>query len=145
MNKKLIILYIIIALVLLFVLTKVLKRFGILKSDEKILQEKQANEIRTLDYFNPSYYLGKSFKQLSTNEAEKFARDLKKGVRSFGTNEEEIYSTFKKLPNRISISQVAEAYYRIYNEDLQSRLLNEMRDKEKAILFNIIKALPERT
>ena len=142
-NYQIYVLYLAIAIVIGFLLYKILQRFGILKSKKSIEQEKQAESLRMVKQFNPMEHVGKSFKQLAPNEVSQYAKDIRKAIRGLGTNEEKVYSTFKKFWNKLNISQVAAYYYQEYKSDMMTDIMNDLKEKEKAILYQIINNLPK--
>jgi hypothetical protein len=142
MKKEVIIIYIVVALIAMFFITKILKRFGILKSESKIAKEKAIKELDAMEYFNPMYSKDKTFKPMSPSELKGMAKVLKKAMRGFGTNEEELYTVFKNLYNKVNISQLSEVYYERYKKNLESKIKNELNKKEKVKLVTIIRSLP---
>lgn len=130
-------------LVVMFIVYKILGGLGLIKTAAKKKQEQAVEDIRTLEYFNPDLYKGKSFKSIGTNAASQYAEDIRKAIRGVGTNEELIYSTFNKLYNKLNISEVADAYGRKYSRDMQSDLLDDLGNKEMATLMELINSLPK--
>ena len=132
-------------LLVLFFVYKILKGFGIVKSaakeKEKAKVQEAVTDLRAVKQFNALYLENKrDYKSLST-AAQLYAETLRKAFRGLGTDEEAIYSTFSRLPNKDSISEVALVYRNKYNRDLLTDLLNDLTDKEKAKLMDIINRL----
>lgn len=140
--------YLVGLLVVLFIVYKLLIKVGLIKSPAKKRAQAEAEAavemLRTDDYFSPDYYKGRQFKSLGSNQANLFAQQIRKALRGFGTNEEELYTTFSKLYNKCNVSEVAESYQLQYKNNLQADLLNDLNDKEVAELMNIINGLPAR-
>lgn len=134
--------FIIGAILVIFMLYKVLMGLGLIKSKTKKEVDKSLVTIRQTDIFNPNFHKEKNFRKLSDNEITVYAKDLRKAIKGFGTNEELIYSTFKKFWNKLNISQVAEKYYLLYKRDLRTDILNDLNSKEVNILMGIINTLP---
>ncbi len=134
--------------VLLYVVTMVMKRFGIIQSGSEKREDKRndkaANDIITSDLLNPNYHKGKLFTPLPDSMVDKFARQLGSALRWWGTNEALVYSTYKSYFNKMNISQVAEKYYEIYDEDLRAAIANDLSNEEMGVLAQIIKTLPNR-
>lgn len=130
----------------LFVVYKIMKGVGLIKSASKerakAEQEAAVEMLRTDDYFSPDYYKGRKFKPLGSNTSNVYAQALRKAMRGIGTDEESIYTTFNKLYNKCNVSEVAESYFIQYGKDLQTDLLNDLGKKEVTQLMNIINALP---
>jgi hypothetical protein len=133
-------------IVVIFVVYKIMTGLGLIKTGAKKKAEAEQKlsieELRTTDYFNPEYYKDKFFKKIGVNLASDLAHELRKATRGIGTNEEMIYSAFSKLDNKVNISEVAEQYQLHYKTDLRAKLLDELSDKEKVILNELINKLP---
>jgi len=145
-NKLMSIAILIGIVVALFIIYKILAATGLIKTAAKrkeiALGEKSVEQLREDDYFDPKYFMGKRYKSLGYDTTKKYAKDLRKALRGFGTDEETIYITFGKLFNKINISEIAAAYLTTYNSDLQADLLNDLSEKDAIPLFKIINSLP---
>lgn len=134
------------ALLLVFIIYKLLAGVGLIKTAAKKRQEeaesKAEEQLRSLDYFNPlllkQYPAYKTIYPLNRTTAEK----LKKALRGLGTNEEAVFTAFAQLPNKLSISEVTLAYKVAYNRDLGTDLMNDLTDAEQVTLLKIIDKLP---
>jgi len=140
-------------LVVLFIVYRLLSKVGLVKT---VAQQRTAAEqtaavdmLRTDDYFNPDYYKTAKYKQLGTNTANQYAKDLRSAMAGVGTDEELIYSTFGKLANKAQISEIADQYRSIYgfpfyimSDNLQADLLDELTKEEVSNMMNIINQLP---
>lgn len=135
---------VIILVVVLYVIRTIMKRIGLIKSDATLKAEAKAEALQSSDYFNTNFYKEKTFKHLSDNEAQKYAQELRRAMRMWGTNESRILGVFQKLDCKPQISQIAEKYYQLYSVDLLNELLSELRDSEKAQLWSIIDKMPNR-
>jgi hypothetical protein len=144
----------IVALGIIFIVIAVMKKVGIIKSAAAKTVDTNVTAISTSDYFNPSYYkTAGTFKQLSDTECETYTKKLHKAFMNGslsmavgGTDEEAIYGVFALLSNKTQISQIAEAYYTLYNKrDFRTDLLNELTDKEVSKLYEIIEKLPKNS
>ena len=125
-----------------YLLTKIFQRVGILKDSKTIGEETDIKKLRESDYFSPLKHKQTPHKVLGLGSADAYAKRLRKAMRFAGTNEEEIYSVFRSLLNKINISEVAESYYNIYKKDLRTELFNELKQSEVSILKQIIDKLP---
>jgi len=140
------VLYIVGGLIVLLIIVRIL-RTGKRKAKEVTKEEKvqAVQDLRTMEYFNPDYKVGKIFNPIGDNAADLYAEQLRKAVRGLGTNEERIYSTFSKLKCKANISEVAARYYLKFRRDLRTDILNDLNDKEKVLLLGIINQMPELT
>ena len=134
-------------IIILFVVYKVLAKFGIIKTAAAKAQEaKEAasvNEIRTGDFFDPEYWKTKSgFNKLGAEQAAEYASDIYGSIYwRINTNSEKIFSTFGKLTNKTQISEIADQYKQKYDRDLQASLLNNLNEGHIAELTDIINLL----
>jgi len=144
------ILYGIGVIVLLYIVYKIMAGMGLIKTaaarraeNEKVAAVKN---METDAYFDPHYLKDKigQFKALGSNTAIVYAQNLRDAMKGLGTDEEAIYATFGKLYNKCNVAEVALYYVSQYNCDLQVDLLNELSDKEKTKLMNIINGLPNK-
>ena len=145
-NKIIGLLYIGGALVLVFIIYKVLAGVGLVKTAAKKREEKAESEaeekLRSMAYFNP-LLLKKYPEYVSIYPLNRVtAESLRKALRGLGTDEEAIFNAFGKLPNKLSISEVTLAYKVAYNRDLGTDLMNDMTDAEQVTLLKIIDKLP---
>ena len=149
MNKDNImqIIYIVVGLIVLFIIMRVLKRTGILGKSRRVVKKedkaKSIQDLRSMEQFNPDYKLNKTFTPIGDNAADLYAETLRKAMKGIGTDEESIYSTFSKLKCKANISEVSARYYLKFRRDLRADILDEINDKEKIILFDIINKLPQ--
>jgi hypothetical protein len=142
-------------LVALFIVYRLLSKVGLVKT---VAQQRTAAEetaavemLRTDEYFNPDYYKTQKYKQLGTNTALQYAKDLRDAMAGLGTDEESIFTTFGKLSNKAQISEIADQYRGLYgfpfyikSDNLQADLLDELTKSETATLMNIINQLPNK-
>lgn len=141
--------YIIGILVVLFIVYKILAGVGLIKTakkkKEEAKKEEVAEELRTMDYFDPLFLQGKSgWTKIGSSRAAQYAADFRNMMRGLGTNEEGIYSVFGRLKNKYNISEISFEYTGKYNRDLLTDLLNELTDAEQVTMFDIIDKLPEK-
>ncbi len=137
------VIYIVVGVIALYLIIRIMRtqkrrQRQVSKEDKKIA----VSSLRVMEQFNPDYQLGKTFAPIGDNAADLYAEQLRKAVKGLGTNEEMIYSTFSKLKNKVNISEIAARYYLKFRRDLRADVLRDLNDKEKAILFVIIKQLP---
>lgn len=150
MNDKMIkmALVLVAALFALFFLNKILRRTGLFKGRRgKARDKKRENlkEMREIPYFSPEYKNTiTGYKELPEQIAIDNARTVRKSVRGFGTREENLYSVFQNLFNKVNISQISQQYFKIYKRDMKADILKDLKDKEKSILMDIINTLPDR-
>ncbi len=139
-------LYIVAALIVLFVLYKILSAIGIIKTGEKkreeYKKETSLSDLRTMEQFNPSFKDTNVFTKVGLNFSNDAAEKLHKAIRGLGTDEESIYSTFATFKNKGNISEVASQYLLRYKRDLRTDILNELTKKEVPLLMDIINGLP---
>jgi len=133
-------------LIVIFVIYKIMAAVGIIKTGARKRSDKEkvaaVEMLRTDEYFSPAYYKNKKFLSIGSNAANLYAQQIRKAIRGIGTDEELIYATFGKLRNKCNVSEVAERYFVQYGNDLQTDLLNDLKEKEIVNLMNIINGLP---
>jgi len=139
-------LYLLGALIVLFLVYKIMTGLGIIKSKKKefakIEKTEAVEDLRTSGYFNPDYCIQHIFAKIGNNAADLYAEQLRKAMRGFGTNEETIFTVFGSIKNKGNISEIANRYYLKFKRNLRTDILNELTDKEKVELNNLIKKLP---
>lgn len=128
-------------IIILLVLDKILKAFGIKKSKKELDREESVVDLTTEKAFDPYYHKGKTFKPLGMNQSIIYADLLRKAVRGWGTDEDQIYSVFGQLDNKTQISEIADQYKLKYDRDLLGDILGDLTAKEKEKLWSIIKTL----
>jgi hypothetical protein len=142
-------LYFIGIVIILFIVIKLLQKFGLIKTAAQKRTETEqtaATEmLRTDDYFSPDYYKGRNFKSLGTNSANEYATSIHDSIYGFlkvNTNAEPILTTFGKLYNKCNVSEVSAFYNLQYGRDMQADLLNNLNKGHITDLMNIVNGLP---
>lgn len=82
---------------------------------------------------------------LKTSTASRYADQIHKAWGSWyegGDDEEKVYGVFRKLKDKVQVSQVAKAYQETYSKNLIDTLKDRFDKSEITIVLNIIKALP---
>lgn len=82
---------------------------------------------------------------LKTSTASRYADQIHKAWGSWyegGDDEEKVYGVFRKLKDKVQVSQVAKAYQETYSQNLIDTLKDRFDKSEITIVLNIIKALP---
>lgn len=59
-----------------------------------------------------------------------------------GDDEDRLYGIFRKLKDKVQVSQVAKAYYNKYRVNLIDKLYDKLTDKEVGIILDIVGQLP---
>jgi hypothetical protein len=140
-------------LVLLFIVYKVLQKFGLIKtSAEKkaeVQQQTAITAMRDEDIFDPFYVKdNKEGYTLLDTKADIYANDIHDSIYGFlkaGTNYEKIFSTFGKMKCKLNISETALAYTIDFeNRDMRADIMNNLSDQHIADLMAMIKKLPDK-
>ncbi|WP_452223682.1 hypothetical protein [Lacinutrix chionoecetis] len=82
---------------------------------------------------------------LKTSTASRYADQIHKAWGSWyegGDDEEKVYGVFRRLKDKVQVSQVAKAYQENYSKNLIDTLKDRFDKSEITIVLNIIKALP---
>lgn len=82
---------------------------------------------------------------LKTSTASRYADQIHKAWGSWyqgGDDEEEVYGVFRKMKDKVQVSQVAKAYQETYSKNLIDTLKDRFDKEEITIVLNIVKALP---
>ncbi|MEQ3656524.1 MAG: hypothetical protein ABNH00_11725 [Dokdonia sp.] len=82
---------------------------------------------------------------LKTSTASRYADQIHKAWGNWyegGDDEEKVYGVFRKLKDKVQVSQVAKAYQETYSKNLIDTLKDRFDKSEITIVLNIIKALP---
>lgn len=82
---------------------------------------------------------------LKISTASKYADQIHKAWGSWyqgGDDEEKVYGVFRKMKDKVQVSQVAKAYQDTYSKNLIDTLKDRFDKEEINIVLNIIKALP---
>lgn len=82
---------------------------------------------------------------LKTSTASRYADQIHKAWGSWyqgGDDEEKVYGIFRKMKDKVQVSQVAKAYQETYAKNLIDTLKDRFDKEEITIVLNIIKALP---
>ncbi len=144
--------YGLIALVVLIFLYVTLKRLGLIRFKTK--DEKQASKVKKevksekkvitttvnrSDWFNPALWSqGSKSKLLPEQTARDYASIIRKAIKGLGTDETAINGIFRKLTDKIQVSQIAFFYQSTNNRDLATDLTNDLSKKELQIMYEII-------
>lgn len=127
------------------------ERTGKLLSTIKAQIQPIANGLITENAFD-IHYLSKVLQAVSnevlvlkTSTASKYAGQIHKAWGSWyqgGDDEEKVYGLFRKMKDKVQVSQVAKAYQDTYSKNLIDTLKDRFDKEEITIVLNIIKALP---
>mgnify|MGYP003625066975 FL=1 len=82
---------------------------------------------------------------LKTSTASRYADQIHKSWGSWyqgGDDEEQVYGVFRKMKDKVQVSQVAKAYQETYSKNLIDTLKDRFDKEEITIVLNIVKALP---
>ena len=82
---------------------------------------------------------------LKTSTASRYAGQIHKAWGSWyqgGDDEEQVYGVFRKMKDKVQVSQVAKAYQETYSKNLIDTLKDRFDKEEITIVLNIVKALP---
>jgi len=82
---------------------------------------------------------------LKISTASKYADQINKAWGSWyqgGDDEEKVYGVFRKMKDKVQVSQVSKAYQDTYSKNLIDTLKDRFEKEEISIVLNIIKALP---
>lgn len=82
---------------------------------------------------------------LKTSTASRYADQIHKAWGSWyqgGDDEEQLYGVFRKMKDKVQVSQVAKAYQETYSKNLIDTLKDRFDKEEITIVLNIVKALP---
>ena len=82
---------------------------------------------------------------LKTSTASRYADQIHRAWGSWyqgGDDEEQVYGVFRKMKDKVQVSQVAKAYQETYSKNLIDTLKDRFDKEEITIVLNIVKALP---
>ncbi|MFL0147964.1 hypothetical protein V2598_06490 [Tenacibaculum maritimum] len=82
---------------------------------------------------------------LKTSTASRYADQIHKAWGSWyqgGDDEEQVYGVFRKMKDKVQVSQVAKAYQETYSKNLIDTLKDRFDKEEITIVLNIVKTLP---
>ena len=82
---------------------------------------------------------------LKTSTASRYADQIHKAWGSWyqgGDDEEQVYGVFRKMKDKVQVSQVAKAYQETYSKNLIDTLKDRFDKEEITMVLNIVKTLP---
>lgn len=126
----------------------VLQRFGLLQSKESAQRDQDVKSLDELPAFKRGYAAaiakGKPARQilLTTPKAAAVAAMLKRAKGIFNDNEGAVYSAMKELKTQSQLAQVAQVFFKEYDQNLLEYLRDFLNDKEQARVYSLIKNLP---
>lgn len=131
----------------LFAVYKLMQKFGIVKSAQQEQEATERAEAITANIWLPTLEVDPAFKKynimtLTRAGRNLYAEDIYKAHGVFNDDEEAIYSTFRSLRYQSQVSSIAEAFRRLYNQDLVTWLRDILNDEEFTTVLNIIKSKP---
>lgn len=143
-------------IVVLWVVYLILKRTGlILTRQERLMKREQDKSKRMIEterklledseYFNPNLYkkTGYGLSVIMPEEtAKNWAETINDAWGWINDNEEQIYDVFRRIPNKVTISQVSDEYSKLYKIDLLADLINRLSAYELAFIYRIVDKKP---
>ncbi len=128
----------------------ILKRWNILpetksrseKQAEAALQKriKEIEESGTI--WNRDFWKNFPAKQYPEKQANLFAKYLKESFGFFDDDESAIFGNFRQMKYQTNVSQIVDAYARLYERDLHSDLRDGLSKKEMEEVYKIISQKP---
>ena len=142
--------YGLISVIIIWIVYLLMKRIGLIEDRATIRLEKDVeksvSEISNTDIFNPNLYKesGYGYAHLPSNETvNSWAKGIKDSFGWFNDDEEQIYSIFRAMNNKLTVSQVSDCYAQLYSSDLFGDLRQYLNDRELAFLWKIIDSKPK--
>jgi hypothetical protein len=139
-EKTLKILQVIAALIVVYLIYKLIKSVG-QKLNIVDDENDETAAVLTADkgnIFSPNYWKKKkSPKLLTTDSARDMAKRLYNSSGLFNDNEEAVYGVFRQLTYRTQVSWLSYIFYKTYGEDLLQHLKSFMNSDELATLKQI--------
>ncbi len=83
---------------------------------------------------------------LSLSETTKLANQIHSSFGSFwsgGDDEDQLYGIFRKLKDKVQVSQVAKAYYTRYKINLIDKLHDQLNNREVDVILGIVQELAD--
>ena len=80
---------------------------------------------------------------LHAQAAAKYAEEIHSAWAWYGDDENKVYAVFRKLKDKIQVSQVAKAYQDLYQENLIDKLYDKLWESEIQRVLSIVKVLPD--
>jgi hypothetical protein len=133
--------FLVIAVLVIIIVWRILGKVGLVKSKEAKQKESAVEDFNTLRQFEQGYSKGKTFAPLGKVVSDIYAKELYNAHGVLNDNEDQVYSTFGKLKNKMNISEVSDSFYNLYKKDLRA-YLGFLDPAEKTKLMGIINRLP---
>jgi len=131
------------AIALIWVIYKVLKSVGLIKTagERQYTEDKNLaqSDIMKVDFFKPSYYKGKKVTKTKAG-AKLLAKQFNEAVRFYGTDESKLAAVIAQLRTKADVSFLNEAIIANYGYDFRDRLIDEL---DSAELLNVLRQLQE--
>ena len=140
--------YIGLAILAVFIVYKILTGTGLIITTDAKIENAKGEKINSIDFFNPMKNQGAIFKRMGENQAKAKAVQIYKASNIFQwgvpttISIPDILSIIGSLENKYQLSELAEQYYKLYDQDLRADVTYHMNDSQKAQLFDIIDNLP---
>jgi hypothetical protein len=137
-------------IIIVWIVFLLLKRVGLIKDAVTKKLEKDVenavSEISNTNIFDPNLYKQSNYgyAHLPSNETvNAWVKGIKDSFGWFNDDEERIYSIFRQMNNKLTVSQVSDAYTQLYRSDLFGDLRDYLNDRELAFLWKIIDSKPK--
>lgn len=130
-----------------FLLTVILRRFGILQtgSEQKAKAQLQKRVIeieQSGDIWSTRFWQNYPAKQYSDQQAQNLAGHIKNSMTFLGDDEARIFGVFRQLNYQTNVSQISDAYTKLYGRDMHSDLRDALSSKEMNEVYDIISLKP---
>jgi len=144
MNKERIITIVVIIVIIGVTLYLVYKKLGLVESVADIKDEKAKKSVETdSQLWSRSYWKTFPTSTMFTNAfAQGLATQIYDSRGFFDDDEEAVYSVFRQMKHRANVSQVADAFYALYKDDLYNYMANFLSQKELDYIYGIILTKP---
>lgn len=124
----------------LFVLYKILEKFGLVKTKEQIQQEKDEKAAGTTqgNPWSPLYWKSvKGASLISKATANAYADQIAKSIGNFWDDENGVYSVLRKLKYKTQLSWLSQVFNDRHKADLFNYLERNFSDKEIGVCISI--------
>ena len=149
LNKALTGLNIVGGLIVLFLIYKLFRKMGLIKSDAELKEQNQAHDILTSAYFSPLYYqeqikfVKKKGNSVTTRKMfpnvvhfTDYAKRIWDSKGFFKDNESQAIGVMKSMISKSEVSLFADYFQKQYKRDLVNFMQTYMNDQQLSIIYS---------
>jgi hypothetical protein len=130
----------------LFIVFKVLQKFGIIKTAAEREEDKALVNLENANYWDYNNFLKsipKGTLLLTSGGATAYANDIYDSKGVFNDDEDQVFSVFRAMKTQSQVAALAKRFNQVYSKDLYTFIKGFLNDEEMLTIKKLLDAKPK--